>query len=355
MIKPWVFEFFPAPREPGATEDPQQSADYFNWYLDLWPRAEPLGYEGIFFSEHHFGLAYSPCPNLLIAQVAARTRTIRLGVMGVVLPYHQPWKVVEEIGMLDHLTQGRLEIGTAAGIPQEMAQVGLSVAEARERNDEAIEIMDAALAAPVISHHGKYWSFIDLRLVPRPLQRPHPPIWVTVISEDSARKAARRGAKICTGFHPTQRVKSIFDAYRDEASRVGTPSGPDQFALRRQISIGTDDAATRAAARVREQVTRSRLPIRACPRRSVRCSIRPRRTHSPSVPTSSSPARRTTWRNRRSRSAARSAPAISSPPSIAPPSASHCARHGKCSARRSCRHCARRAWSDGGAIGRRQR
>ena len=83
-----------------------QSADYFNWYLDLWPRAEPLGYEGIFFSEHHFGLAYSPCPNLLIAQVAARTRTIRLGVMGLVLPYHQPWKVVEEIGMLDHLTQG---------------------------------------------------------------------------------------------------------------------------------------------------------------------------------------------------------------------------------------------------------
>ena len=147
VIKPWVFEFFPAPREPGATEDPQQSADYFNWYLDLWPRAEPLGFEGIFFSEHHFGLAYSPCPNLLIAQVAARTRTIRLGVMGVVLPYHQPWKVVEEIGMLDHLTQGRLEIGTAAGIPQEMAQVGLSVAEARERNDEAIEIMDAALAA----------------------------------------------------------------------------------------------------------------------------------------------------------------------------------------------------------------
>ncbi len=272
MIKPWVFEFFPAPREPGATEDPQQSAGYFNWYLDLWPRAEPLGFEGIFFSEHHFGLAYSPCPNLLIAQVAARTRTIRLGVMGVVLPYHQPWKVVEEIGMLDHLTQGRLEIGTAAGIPQEMAQVGLSVAEARERNDEAIEIMDAALAAPVISHHGKYWRFTNLRLVPRPLQRPHPPIWVTVISEDSARKAARRGAKICTGFHPTQRVKSIFDAYRDEAARVGTRVGPDHLALRRQVSIGTDDAATRAAARVREQVTRSRLladPRLSAPERPV--------------------------------------------------------------------------------------
>jgi alkanesulfonate monooxygenase SsuD/methylene tetrahydromethanopterin reductase-like flavin-dependent oxidoreductase (luciferase family) len=272
MIKPWIFEFFPAPHEPGATDDPRRSAEYFNWYLDLWLRAEPLGYEGIFFSEHHFGMAFSPCPNLLIAQMAPRTRTLRLGVMGLVLPYHQPWKIVEEICMLDHLTQGRLEIGTAAGIPQEMEQVGLSVAEARERNDEAIEIMDAALAEPVTSHHGKYWQFTNLRLAPRPLQRPHPPKWVTVISEESARKAARRGAKICTGFHPTDRVRSIFDAYRDEAARVGTPSGPDQFALRRQVSIGADDAAVRAGALVREQNTRARLfhdPRLATPDRAV--------------------------------------------------------------------------------------
>lgn len=259
MIKSWIFEFFPAPSEPGAIDDPHRSADYFNWYLDLWPRAEGLGYDGIFFSEHHFGPAYSPSPNLLIAQVALRTRNIRLGIMGLVLPYYQPWRVVEEIGMLDHLTQGRLEIGTSAGIPQEMAQVGLSVAEARERNDEAIAILDAALAQPVISHQGKYWQFSNLKLVPRPLQRPHPPKWVTVISEDSARKAARRGAKICTGFHPAERVKAIFDAYRAEADRLGMPCGPDHFALRRQISIGANDAAMRAAGLVREQQVRTRL------------------------------------------------------------------------------------------------
>ena len=264
MIKPWIFEFFPAPREPGATDDPQRSADYFNWYLDLWPRAEPLGYEGIFFSEHHFGHAYSPAPNLLIAQVALQTRTIRLGVMGLVLPYHQPWKVVEEIGMLDHLTQGRLEIGTAAGIPQEMAQVGLSVAEARERNDEAIEIMDAALSEPVISHHGKYWRFTDLRLVPRPLQRPFPPKWVTVISEDSARRAARRGAKICTGFHPTERVRSIFDAYRDEAHRVGTASNgtaPPGLDRNRRCSGACGGAHSRAIGA--HAIARRPAPVRA--------------------------------------------------------------------------------------------
>ena len=72
---------------------------------------------------------------------------------------------------------------------------------------------------------------------------------VTVVSEESARKAARRGAKICTGFHPNDRVTSIFDAYRDEAARVGNPAGPDQLALRRQITIGHRDGAAKDAAR----------------------------------------------------------------------------------------------------------
>jgi alkanesulfonate monooxygenase SsuD/methylene tetrahydromethanopterin reductase-like flavin-dependent oxidoreductase (luciferase family) len=259
VIRPWIFEFFPAPREPEVAADPRRSADYFDWYLDLWPRAETLGYEGIFFSEHHFGPAYSPAPNLLIARVALQTKTIRLGVMGLVLPYHQPWKIVEEIGMLDHLTQGRLEIGTAAGIPQEMAQVGMSVAEARERNDEATVILDAGLAEPMISHHGKYWNFDDLRLLPRPLQRPSPPKWVTVVSEDSARNAARRGAKICTGFHPLDRVTSIFDAYREEALRVGHPAGPEQLALRRQVTIAARDGAAGDRSRSREEQFRAHI------------------------------------------------------------------------------------------------
>ena len=74
MIKSWVFEFFQAPAV-DDTLDPQRSAAYFNGYLDLWARAESLGFHGIFFSEHHFGPAYSPSPNLLVAHVAARTRT----------------------------------------------------------------------------------------------------------------------------------------------------------------------------------------------------------------------------------------------------------------------------------------
>jgi alkanesulfonate monooxygenase SsuD/methylene tetrahydromethanopterin reductase-like flavin-dependent oxidoreductase (luciferase family) len=178
---------------------------------------------------------------LLIASVALRTRKIRLGVMGVVPPYHAPWQLVEEIGMLDHLTGGRLEIGTAAGIPQEMAKVGIDVNEARARYDEAIDVLDKALAEPVISHHGRFWNFDNLRLTPPTVQRPSPPRWVTVVSTSSARKAARRGAKLCTGFHPLSNVVEIFDAFRDEAAQIGRDVGPDDLCIRRQVTLLPDD------------------------------------------------------------------------------------------------------------------
>jgi alkanesulfonate monooxygenase SsuD/methylene tetrahydromethanopterin reductase-like flavin-dependent oxidoreductase (luciferase family) len=169
--------------------------------------------------------------------------------MGMVVPYYQPWRIVEEIGMLDHLTGGRLEIGTSAGIPNEMAKIGLTVAEARERNDEALEIIDAALREATVTHHGKYWNFDNLRLVPRPLQQPSPPRWTTVVSIESARKAARRGSKISTAFHSIDRVKEIFDAYSEEANRVGNPSGPDQVALRRVVDVAQSESAAQEASR----------------------------------------------------------------------------------------------------------
>ena len=231
MIKPWIFEFFAAPGELHERFDASDSLRYFEAYLDLWASAEPAGFEGIFFSEHHFGAAYSPAPNLLIASVASRTTKLRLGTLGMVPPYHTPWQLIEEIGMLDHLTGGRLEIGTAAGIPNEMEKVGLGPDEARARNDEVLDILDAALKSPVISHHGKFWHFDNLRLTPRPVQQPSPPVWVTVVSVSSARKAARRGAKLCTGFHPLNKIVEIFDAFRDEAHKAGRKVGPDDHTI----------------------------------------------------------------------------------------------------------------------------
>jgi alkanesulfonate monooxygenase SsuD/methylene tetrahydromethanopterin reductase-like flavin-dependent oxidoreductase (luciferase family) len=249
MIKPWLFEFFPELGAATLDPEPADVAAHFVRYLDLWVRDEALGFEGIFFSEHHFGRSFSGSPNLLIAALAGRTKTLRLGVMGVVLPYYHPARVVEEIGMLDHLTGGRLEIGTAVGVPQELARLNMTMAEARERNDEIVAVLDAALANRVISHCGKYFAFSDLRLVPRTLQRPYPPRWTPVVSVDSARRAARRGVKISTGFNSTDTVKRIFDAYREEAAAAGHPAGPDCLALRRRVTVAPTDAQARLSAK----------------------------------------------------------------------------------------------------------
>ena len=237
MIKPWMFEFLQAPAATG-----EAATAVFDNGIALWKRLDTLGFEGIFFSEHHFGVSYSPSPNLLIAAIAQSTQRLRLGTMGVVLPLYQPWRVLEEIGMLDHMTGGRLEIGCASGVPQELIQTGIGPEENRERFNETLEILDAWLAAPVISHHGRYYNFDNLRIVPRPLQQPSPPKWTTVVSTASAVKSAARRSRICTAFESVARIKEIFDAYRAEADRLGIACAPDHLAIRRNVSVASSEA-----------------------------------------------------------------------------------------------------------------
>ena len=157
--------------------------------------------------------------------------------------------------MLDHLTGGRLEIGTAIGVPQELARLNMTMTEARERNDEIVAVIDAALANRVVSHNGKYFSFCDLRLLPRPLQQPSPPRWTTVVSAGSARRAARGRIKISTGFNSTKAINGIFDAYREEADAAGFRAGPEYFALRRRVTV----APTSEEARVHAKAVADRL------------------------------------------------------------------------------------------------
>jgi alkanesulfonate monooxygenase SsuD/methylene tetrahydromethanopterin reductase-like flavin-dependent oxidoreductase (luciferase family) len=255
MIKPWIFEFLYAPGARGEEVAPQASRAVFDKGISVWQRMDRLGFEGIFFSEHHFGLSYSPSPNLLIAAIARSTERLRLGTMGLVLPLYQPWRVLEEIGMLDHLTGGRLEIGCASGVPQELMQIGIATEESRERFNEALAILDAWLAEPVISHHGRYWSFDNLRIVPRPLQQPSPPKWTTVVSTASAIKSAGRRSKICTAFESVARITEIFDAYRAEADRLGVACGPDQLAIRRNVSIAPSEAQARERSQMAMEMT----------------------------------------------------------------------------------------------------
>ena len=256
MIKTWIFEFVHAAGTPEEVLQPDFTAQTFADCLHVWKRADDLGFEGVFFSEHHFQLSYSPSPNLLVAAAARETKRLRLGVMGVVLPFYQPWRVVEEAFILDHLTGGRFEFGCALGVPQELARVGIGAEEARERYEEALQFIDIALREPMFSFHGKYWSVDNLSIVPRALQQPAPPLWVPVISDASAQKAARRRVKISTGFETVERIRDLFDAYRAEADRAGYAATPYDLAVRRNISIASSAAEAREAVDVARAISR---------------------------------------------------------------------------------------------------
>ena len=227
MIKPWLFEFFHAVHDPAGRDDPAVVQAQFRRYLDLWVDDEALGFEGIFFSEHHFGPGYSPSPNLVIAHLAARTASLRLGVLGSVSAYATPWRVAEEFAMLDHLTGGRLEMGVVSGIPPELAVVGITREHAAEVHAETLEVLLAAISKPLVSHRGRHFSFEDVRITPSFL-RPSPAVWTASTSEASARRAGQRGLKMCAGFTNVEKLAPVYGAYQEAAREAGMPSGPDQ-------------------------------------------------------------------------------------------------------------------------------
>lgn len=243
--------------EDSATRlEPNVVTTVFEDNLALWQRVESLGFEGVFFSEHHFRHSYSPSPNLLIAAIAQRTSRLRLGVMGLVLPFYTPWRVVEELAMLDHLTGGRLEIGCANGVPQELERVGIRAEEARGRFNEALDIVDVALLNSTVSYRGVYFELDELDILPPFKQRPAPPKWTTIVSKGSARKSAVRGSKICTGFQSIGQIADIFDCYREEANRLGTSVGPDDIGLRRNITVAHDEGEALEGAKFARESTK---------------------------------------------------------------------------------------------------
>lgn len=255
-IKTWIFEFVHAAGTGEEILRPGFTQRTYEDCLDVWKMAETLEFEGVFFSEHHFQMSYSPSPNLLVAVAGRETKRLRLGVMGVVLPFYEPWRVVEEAFMLDHLTGGRFEFGCALGVPQELARVGFDPASARARYEEALDIIGLATREPEFSFHGEHWKFEKLTLLPRAFQQPGPPFWLPVLSDASAQGAVRRGARISTGFETVERVAELFSVYRAEADRLGRPADRYHLGLRRNISIGETDAEAQEAVEIAKDVSR---------------------------------------------------------------------------------------------------
>ena len=213
---------------------PEIAARTYAEHLEAWEELDRLGYDGVGFNEHHcspYGLMNSP--NLLAAAAAQRTKRLKLLIYGNLLPLHQPLRLAEELAMLDCMSNGRLISGFARGIPREYQVHNVPLAQSRARFEEAFDIVRKAWTEEVFSYQGEFWSYKDVAIWPRPLQRPHPPIWMPIVgSKESIEFAARHNLPITPGLGRSRGLRDdIIRYYARCLARAGHRITPDHLSL----------------------------------------------------------------------------------------------------------------------------
>ena len=230
--------------------------------------AEELGFEAMWLGEHHFGpygAGDIPNPILLGADLAARTSRIRIGQMANIAPWWHPIRLAEDIAILDNMTRGRVDVGFGRGIwPYEGPQFHPNADPRKDRENrelfrETVEIVREIWSNEYFSYRGTNYIFpaedtrfshplypsnpawqdgdkvTKLRVTPRPYQKPHPPLWMTVSTDRSVTTAAEMGLKACYWQPPALRIRRRMELYaRVRTERDGRPYavGEDQAVMR---------------------------------------------------------------------------------------------------------------------------
>ncbi len=215
--------------------DPEVGYTVYNNALELSASAERFGYDGTLVNEHH-ATAWSiqPSPNLSAMHIIANTKHIPVGMVGNALPlYNNPVRVAEEVAMLDVVSGGRVISGFVVGTGMEYFSAPVNPAYARERFWEAHDLIIKAWTQPgPFAWEGEHYHIPSVNPWPRPLQRPHPPIWIPGLgSKDTIRKVVEHGYHYMTVFSPQWMVKQFFDDYRAMSEKLG------KEVSRKQLSV----------------------------------------------------------------------------------------------------------------------
>ena len=202
--------------------------DFYQQMFEQIIEVERLGFDQAWVTEHHFG-GYGgslPHPPTFLSAVACKTSRIRLGVAVAVLPLHDPLQLAEAYAMADVISKGRLDFGIGKGSePVEYRKFGLNREEANGRFAEEAEIIRQAWSSGPVNFRGEFYRIEGVDILPKPVQRPHPPIWVGATrSEETFRWAGKNGYDLMTVpfVHPsTDALRDLVRLYRHELSANG--------------------------------------------------------------------------------------------------------------------------------------
>jgi alkanesulfonate monooxygenase SsuD/methylene tetrahydromethanopterin reductase-like flavin-dependent oxidoreductase (luciferase family) len=239
-------QFFP---DVGPAETSAQA--YWHDALALVALCDDLGYTHVRTVEHYFNAygGYSPNPIVFLAAAAMRSAKARL-VTGAVLPvFNNPLKLAGEIGMLDAISGGRLDVGFArAFLPHEFARFGISVNESRARFEEGLEQVRRLLAEENVTSEGRFHRFKNVTSLPRPTQRPHPPFWVAALSTpDSFVAAGTAGHFLMAIPFAGAKMRELVGLYRDAWRAAGHAGNGRVMLAFHMFCAETADEAERIA------------------------------------------------------------------------------------------------------------
>ena len=225
----------------------QSSEEMYARAIEHAQHAEDLGFGNIWLAEHHFSTyGYVGRPVQVATYLAARTSRIRVGTAVIVVPLHHPLVIAEEIATLDVLSGGRCDIGLGRGYQYyEFERLGLELESAHARWNESIDVIVKALSGKPFTYAGDLFTIPETTVFPAPVQRPHPPIWVTAQSPESVEATVRRGFNLLTGGFgvPVERMaefRALFDRLTAELQPGCVPDVGVQRAV--YVTDDVDDA-----------------------------------------------------------------------------------------------------------------
>ena len=164
--------------------------------LEQCALADQMGFDNLWFVEHHFltGFSGSPCPEVMFGALSQITKRIRIGFGVSILPYHHPVRVAERVAMVDQLTNGRVEVGTGRSNAYEQTGLGIDPRNTRAMWEESISMLPKIWqSSDEFSWDGNFWKVPPRRVLPKPFQKPHPRLYLACTQTDSFNVAAEKG------------------------------------------------------------------------------------------------------------------------------------------------------------------
>jgi len=231
---------WPAPGDDYSAEWAERS---MRSTLERFQLGDETGFDWVTVAEHHFApFSMTPNPCVMAAALTNVVKRAKVAILGPIIPILDPVRVAEEMAMIDTLTNGRVIAGLMRGSPNEYVTYNTNASESRERFEEALELIRMAWTeTQPFGWQGRYYEYRSISIWPRPVQRPHPPIYISVSSPESGEYAARHRLGGAFAFTTLQIAAEAAKYYRAQCLKNEWEPNPEHLIYRLAVHLADTD------------------------------------------------------------------------------------------------------------------